>query len=141
MNLLTQPGDGSNALLAGINSATKSIEMVIFRFDRREIEAALRAAAARGVFIHALVTYTNRGGEKSLRQLERGRCDVGSNCRGSASLSGQADDHHRAERDAHAEGCQEGRQISDEGLATAVHNYQLSKTLSKDSPQKRAVPR
>ena len=71
MNLLIQPGDGSKALLDGINGATKSIEMVIFRFDRREIEAALNAAAARGVFIHTLVTYTNRGGEKHLRQLEQ----------------------------------------------------------------------
>jgi hypothetical protein len=41
VNLLIQPGDGSKA--DGINGATKSIEMVIFRFDRREIEAALNA--------------------------------------------------------------------------------------------------
>jgi cardiolipin synthase len=51
--------------------------MVIFRFDRREIEDALRAAAARGVFIHTLVTYTNRGGEKHLRQLEQRLLEAG----------------------------------------------------------------
>jgi phosphatidylserine/phosphatidylglycerophosphate/cardiolipin synthase-like enzyme len=43
---------------------------MIFRFDRREIEKALIAAANRGVSVHALIAYTNRGGEKSLRALE-----------------------------------------------------------------------
>ena len=70
VKLLTQPGAGSTELVEAINSAVKSIEIVIFRFDRREIEAALKAAAARGVFVHALVTYRNRGGEKNLRKLE-----------------------------------------------------------------------
>ena len=70
VELLIEPGAGSTALIESINRAVKSIEVVIFRFDRREIEAALKAATARGVFVHALVTYTNRGGEKYLRQLE-----------------------------------------------------------------------
>jgi cardiolipin synthase len=70
MKLLIQPGAGSTDLVDAINRAAKSIEIVIFRFDRREIEAALKTAAARGVFVHALVTYRNRGGEKSLRKLE-----------------------------------------------------------------------
>src|SRR5262245_14089678 len=70
VKLLVQPGSGSGDLVEAINGASKSIEIVIFRFDRREIEAALKAAAARGVFVHALVTYRNRGGEKSLRKLE-----------------------------------------------------------------------
>jgi energy-coupling factor transporter ATP-binding protein EcfA2 len=46
-------------------------------FDRREIEAALKAATARGVFVHALVTHTNRGGEKHLRQLEMRLLEAG----------------------------------------------------------------
>ena len=70
MELLIQPGAGSNRLLSGINSATKSIELVIFRFDRRELESALETAVGRGVFVHALIAYTNRGGEKNLRKLE-----------------------------------------------------------------------
>jgi cardiolipin synthase A/B len=70
MELLIQPGAGSAALLDGINNATKSIEVAIFRFDRKEIEAALEAAVGRGVFVHALIAYTNRGGEKNLRKLE-----------------------------------------------------------------------
>src|SRR5215831_20831006 len=70
MELLVQPGAGSASLLDGINNATKSIELAIFRFDRKEIEAALEAAVGRGVFVHALIAYTNRGGEKNLRRLE-----------------------------------------------------------------------
>ena len=77
MKLLTQPGAGSTDLVEAINGATKSVEIVIFRFDRREIEAALKAAAARGVFVQALVTYRNRGGEKSLRKLEMRLLEAG----------------------------------------------------------------
>ena len=77
MELLIQPGAGSTALIEAINNAVKSIEIVIFRIDRQEIEAALKAAAARGVFVHALVTYTNRGGEKRLRQLEMRLLEAG----------------------------------------------------------------
>ena len=77
MKLLIQPGAGSTDLVEVINRAVKSIEIVIFRFDRREIEAALKTAAARGVFVHALVTYRNRGGEKSLRKLEMRLLEAG----------------------------------------------------------------
>ena len=77
MKLLIQPGAGSTDVVDAINSAAKTIEIVIFRFDRREIEAALKAAAARGVFVHALVTYRNRGGEKSLRKLEMRLLEAG----------------------------------------------------------------
>jgi phosphatidylserine/phosphatidylglycerophosphate/cardiolipin synthase-like enzyme len=77
MKLLIQPGAGSTDLVDAINRAVKSIEIVIFRFDRREIEAALKTAAARGVFVHALVTYRNRGGEKSLRKLEMRLLEAG----------------------------------------------------------------
>jgi phosphatidylserine/phosphatidylglycerophosphate/cardiolipin synthase-like enzyme len=70
LRLLVQPADGIAALLEGINTAKKSIEIVIFRFDRAEIETALKRAVQRGVFVHALIAYTNRGGEKHLRDLE-----------------------------------------------------------------------
>ena len=70
MKLIIQPEDGIGPLLAGIKSAKKSIEIVIFRFDRADIEAALKAAVGRGVAVHALIAYTNRGGEKNLRKLE-----------------------------------------------------------------------
>jgi len=70
VKLLIQPGDGVVPIIKGINSAKKSVEIAIFRFDRSEIETALKNAVARGVFVHALIAYTNRGGEKNLRTLE-----------------------------------------------------------------------
>ncbi|MGH9401917.1 MAG: phospholipase D-like domain-containing protein [Terriglobia bacterium] len=70
MELLVQPGDGVSLLVKGINSARKSVEIVIFRFDQSEIERALQNAVRRGIFVHALIAYTNRGGEKNLRKLE-----------------------------------------------------------------------
>lgn len=77
MKLLVQPGDGVKPLLDAINGAKNRIEIVIFRFDRGEIEKALANAAARGVFVHALIAYTNRGGEKNLRRLEMRLLEAG----------------------------------------------------------------
>ena len=77
MTLLIQPDDGIAPLLAGIRSAKKSIEIAIFRFDRAEIEAGLKAAVARGVSVSALIAYTNRGGEINLRKLEMRLLEVG----------------------------------------------------------------
>ena len=70
MKLLIQPEDGIAPLVAAIKGARKTIHVVIFRFDRAEIEAALTAAAKRGVQVTALITHANDGGEKSLRKLE-----------------------------------------------------------------------
>jgi len=70
MRLLIQPGDGIDSLIKAINGAKGSVEIVIFRFDRVEIERALEQAAKRGVRVHALIAYTNRGGERGLRKLE-----------------------------------------------------------------------
>lgn len=70
MKCLVQPGEGVMPLIKGINRAKKSVEIVIFRFNRRDIEKSLAAAVARGVHVHALIAYTNRGGEQRLRDLE-----------------------------------------------------------------------
>jgi cardiolipin synthase len=70
MKLLVQPGDGVTPLVKKINEAKISVEILIFRFDRTEIEKALLNAVNRGVSARALIAYTNRGGEKSLRALE-----------------------------------------------------------------------
>ena len=70
MKLLIQPGDGIDRLVKGIKKAKKSVEIVIFRFDRPDIEEALVDAVERGVFVHALIAFTNRGGEEHLRKLE-----------------------------------------------------------------------
>ncbi len=70
MKLIVQPADGNAPLLKAIKQAKKSIQIVIFRFDLAEIERALEEAAERGVMVHALIAFTNRGGEKNLRKLE-----------------------------------------------------------------------
>ncbi len=64
------PDDGFAALITAIKKARTSVDTTIFRFDRPEVEQALRAAVARGVRVRALIAHTNRGGEKSLRSLE-----------------------------------------------------------------------
>ena len=72
MELLVQPGTGIKPLLDGIDKAEHTVQIVIFRFDRGEIEAALTRAVRRGVFVHALVAFTSQGqgGEQTLRNLE-----------------------------------------------------------------------
>ena len=70
MKLIIQPDDGPGPLLSAIKSAKKTLEVAIFRFDRGDIEEALKAAVADGVKVTALVADVNRGGEKKLRQLE-----------------------------------------------------------------------
>jgi cardiolipin synthase len=77
VKLLIQPEDGVAPLVAAIKQAKKSVDIVIFRFDRVEIEAALEAAAKRGVSVSALIAYANHGGEKSLRKLEMRLLDAG----------------------------------------------------------------
>ena len=77
MKLLVQPGDGVAPLVEAINGAKSRVEIAIFRFDRVEIEKALANAAARGVFVHALIAYTNRGGERNLRKLEMRLLEAG----------------------------------------------------------------
>jgi cardiolipin synthase A/B len=50
-----------------IKKAKKSVDIVIFRFDRAE----------RGVSVSALIAYANHGGEKSLRKLEMRLLEAG----------------------------------------------------------------
>jgi phosphatidylserine/phosphatidylglycerophosphate/cardiolipin synthase-like enzyme len=70
VKLIIQPDDGLTPLLRAVKTAKERIDIVIFRFDRLEIEEALEAAVARGVVVRALIAHTNRGGEKTLRKLE-----------------------------------------------------------------------
>jgi phosphatidylserine/phosphatidylglycerophosphate/cardiolipin synthase-like enzyme len=70
LKLLIQPGDGVDRLVKGIRKAKKSVEIVIFRFDRSEVERALVEAVEKGVSVRALIAFTNRGGEQHLRKLE-----------------------------------------------------------------------
>jgi len=77
MRIIVEPADGVAPLLAAINRARKSVEVAIFRLDRKDIEAALIAAAAKGVRVTALIAFANRGGEQRLRQLELRFLDAG----------------------------------------------------------------
>jgi phosphatidylserine/phosphatidylglycerophosphate/cardiolipin synthase-like enzyme len=70
VNLIIQPDDGLTPLLQAVRHAKTKIDILIFRFDRPELEKALEAAVARGVVVRALIAHTNRGGEKGLRKLE-----------------------------------------------------------------------
>jgi cardiolipin synthase A/B len=86
MQLITQPEDGVTPVVAAIDRAKKSIDIVIFRFDLSAIEKALTAAVGRGVVVRALIAHTNRGGESKLRKLESHLLAVG------VTLSRTADD-------------------------------------------------
>lgn len=77
MKLIIQPDDGLGPLLKAVRSARKSVDLVIFRFDRPELAKAIQAAVTRGVVVRALIAHTNRGGEKSLRKLELALLDAG----------------------------------------------------------------
>ena len=86
MKLIIQPDDGVTPVVKAIKKAKKTIDIVIFRFDRTEIEKALDAAVDRGVVVRALIAHTNRGGEQKLRKLEQRLLEYG------ATVSRTADD-------------------------------------------------
>jgi cardiolipin synthase len=77
VKLIIEPADGVAPLLSAIKNAKKRVEIAIFRFDHKGIEAALKAAAEKGVRVTALIAFANRGGEKSLRKLELRFLDAG----------------------------------------------------------------
>lgn len=70
MKLLIQPRDGVGPLVKAVEKAKKSVQILIFRFDRPEVRNALVEAVQRGVSVQALIAFTNHGGEKKLRELE-----------------------------------------------------------------------
>jgi len=71
MQVIIQPRDGIEPFLEGIRSAEESIEVILYRLDRLEIEQELVATAARGVHVHALITYTNKEGLKEIKKMEK----------------------------------------------------------------------
>jgi cardiolipin synthase A/B len=78
VKLIIEPNDGVGPLLSAIKNAKKSVEIAVFRFDRKDVETALKAAAAaKGVRVTALIAFANRGGEKRLRNLELRFLDAG----------------------------------------------------------------
>jgi cardiolipin synthase len=77
MKLIVQPDSGVAPVITAIKQARKSIDVLIFRFDRIEIARALGAAVTRGVRVRALTAHANRGGTKSLRKLEMHLLEAG----------------------------------------------------------------
>lgn len=77
MDLIVQPADGSKPLLEAINSAKKTLHLIIFRFDLKPIEKAIEASVGRGVNVSALIAHTHSGGDKRLRQIEMRMLDKG----------------------------------------------------------------
>jgi phosphatidylserine/phosphatidylglycerophosphate/cardiolipin synthase-like enzyme len=77
VKLIIQPDDGLTPLVKAVRNARKTIDILIFRFDRAELEKALEAAVARGVVVRALIAHTNRGGDRILRKLELRLLDAG----------------------------------------------------------------
>ena len=77
MELIVLPADGKKPLIEAIESAKKSLDLVVFRFDLKEVEKALEAAVPRGVNVSALIARTHKGPDKRLRQLELRMLDKG----------------------------------------------------------------
>jgi cardiolipin synthase A/B len=77
MKLIVQPDAGIVPVITAVKQARKSIDVLIFRFDRIEIGRALEAAVARGVRVRALTAHANHGGTKSLRKLEMHLLEAG----------------------------------------------------------------
>jgi cardiolipin synthase len=86
VKLIIQPGDGVAPVVQAIQKAKKSVDIVIFRFDRPEVERALADAVRRNITVRALIAHTNKGGEKTLRKLELRLLEVG------ATVARTADD-------------------------------------------------
>lgn len=86
VKLIIQPDDGITQLVKAVRNAKRRVDILIFRFDRNELEKALEAAVTRGVIVRALIAHTNRGGEKILRKLELRLLDAG------VSVARSADD-------------------------------------------------
>jgi cardiolipin synthase len=70
MKLIIQPDAGVAPVVTAIKQAKKSVDILIFRFDREEVTRALEAAVGRGVAVRALIAHTHTGSDKVLRKLE-----------------------------------------------------------------------
>jgi cardiolipin synthase len=70
VKLIVQPDDGATPVVNAIQKAKKTLDIVIFRFDRLDLEKAIEQAVARGVVVRALIAHTSAREEKSLRKLE-----------------------------------------------------------------------
>lgn len=111
VKLIIQPGDGVAPVIEAIQKARKTIDIVIFRFDRPAVETALEDAVERGVAVRALIAHTNKGGEKTLRKLELRLLERG------ATVARTADDLSRYH----------GKMMVIDGAALHVYGFNYTK--------------
>jgi cardiolipin synthase len=111
VKLIIQPGDGVAPVVRAIHHAKKTIDIVIFRFDRQEVEQALDEAVDRGVAVRALIAHTNKGGESKLRKLELRLLECG------ATVARTADDLARYH----------GKMLIIDGAALHVYGFNFTK--------------
>ena len=122
MKLIIQPGDGVAPVVRAIDKAKKTIDIVIFRFDRPgRREGAPGAAVDRGVVVRALIAHTNKGGEKKLRKLELRLLERG------ATVARTADDLTRYH----------GKMMIVDGAVPARLRLQLHQARHREEPQLR----
>ncbi|HJQ96961.1 MAG TPA: phospholipase D-like domain-containing protein [Candidatus Polarisedimenticolaceae bacterium] len=77
MKAIVQPESGLAPVVAALRKARESIDICIFRLDRKEVEDALGAAVTRGVKVRALIANVNSGGRGNLRKLEQRLLEAG----------------------------------------------------------------
>jgi cardiolipin synthase len=111
VKLIIQPADGVAPVVRAIHKAKKTIDIVIFRFDRPAVETALAEAVERGVVVRALIAHTNKGGEKTLRKLELRLLEAG------ATVARTADDLARYH----------GKMMVIDGAALHVYGFNYTK--------------
>ena len=70
MKLFVQPEDGTTPLVTAVRHARKSVDIMVFRFDRGDLRRALADAVTRGVTVRTLIAHTNSEGSRGLRKLE-----------------------------------------------------------------------
>jgi cardiolipin synthase len=71
VQLMIQPEAGLQPVVQAIRRAKRTVDIAIFRLNRRDVEIALGVAVERGVKVRALIAHTNRGGADKLRKLEQ----------------------------------------------------------------------
>lgn len=69
--LIIEPDSGIDPVLRAIATATRTIDVLIFRLDCKTVTRHLEAAVARGVLVRGLIARKHHGGSRDLRRLER----------------------------------------------------------------------
>jgi cardiolipin synthase len=69
--LIVEPDSGINPVLRAIATATRTIDILIFRLDCKSVTQYLEEAIDRGVVVRGIIARKHQGGTGDLRRLER----------------------------------------------------------------------